>query len=112
MTPAADDRLGESLTALVERFGGSNSVDYRQLAEALRQEIAAERIGIGTQLPPQRDLARLLSVGRTTVAGAYNLLLGESLIRMVQGAGTWVVARPDEQRCRPALQGAETRRPS
>lgn len=36
----------------------------------------------------------LLSVGRTTVVGAYNLLRAESLVVMRQGAGTWVTSRP------------------
>ena len=67
---------------------------YRDLAAALRVAIASGEVPIGTRLPPQRDLARRLSVGRTTVVAAYNLLCAESLIVMRQGAGTWVVRRP------------------
>lgn len=67
---------------------------YRDLAAALRAAIASGEVPIGTRLPPQRELARLLSVGRTTVVAAYNLLRAESLIAMKQGAGTWVVRRP------------------
>ena len=57
-------------------------------------------VPVGARLPPQRELALLLSVGRTTVVTAYNLLRGESLVEMTQGAGTWVVGRsgsPTEQ---------------
>jgi DNA-binding GntR family transcriptional regulator len=67
---------------------------YRDLAAALRAAIASGELPVGTRLPPQRELARLLSVGRTTVVAAYNLLRAESLIVMKQGAGTWVVRRP------------------
>lgn len=67
---------------------------YQDLAVALRAAIDSGEVPIGTKLPPQRDLARLLSVGRTTVVAAYNLLRAESLIVMKQGAGTWVVRRP------------------
>jgi DNA-binding GntR family transcriptional regulator len=67
---------------------------YRDLAAALRAAIASGEVPIGTRLPPQRELARLLLVGRTTVVAAYNLLRAESLIVMRQGAGTWVVRRP------------------
>jgi DNA-binding GntR family transcriptional regulator len=67
---------------------------YRDLAAALRAAIANGEVRVGTRLPPQRELARRLSVGRTTVVAAYNLLRAESLIVMRQGAGTWVVRRP------------------
>jgi DNA-binding GntR family transcriptional regulator len=67
---------------------------YRDLAAAMRAAIANGEVPIGTRLPPQRELARRLSVGRTTVVAAYNLLRAESLIVMRQGAGTWVVRRP------------------
>ena len=67
---------------------------YRDLAAALRAAIANGDVPIGTRLPPERELARRLSVGRTTVVAAYNLLCAESLIVMRQGAGTWVVGRP------------------
>ena len=70
-------------------------IDYRWLAAALREEIATENIPVGAQLPSQRELARRLAVGRTTVVGAYNVLRSESLVRSRQGAGTWVVGRPD-----------------
>jgi len=52
-------------------------------------------IPVGARLPPQRELALLVSVGRTTVVTAYNLLRGESLVEMAQGAGTWVVGRSE-----------------
>jgi hypothetical protein len=85
----------EWLSAFVDEALTLRSIDYRRLAAALREEIATENIPVGEQLPSQRELARRLGVGRTTVVGAYNVLRSESLVRPRQGAGTWVVGRPD-----------------
>jgi DNA-binding GntR family transcriptional regulator len=67
---------------------------YRALALALRAAILSGELPAGARLPPQRELAHLLSIGRTTVVSACNLLLADSLVVMRQGAGTWVAARP------------------
>jgi DNA-binding GntR family transcriptional regulator len=40
---------------------------YRRLAEALRAAIERGELPMGTRLPPERVLARLLDVSRTTV---------------------------------------------
>ena len=85
----------EWLSAFVDKALTLRRIDYRRLAAALREEIATENIPVGAQLPSQRELARRLAVGRTTVVGAYNVLRSESLVRSRQGAGTWVVGRPD-----------------
>ena len=74
--------------------GPSSGVGYRDLAAALKAAIASGELPIGANLPPQRELACMLSIGRTTVVSAYNLLRAESLIEMRQGAGTRVVRRP------------------
>jgi DNA-binding GntR family transcriptional regulator len=84
----------EWLIALIHDVRPSSDARYREFAAALRSAIASGEVPVGTRLPPQRELARLLSVGRTTVVAAYNLLRAESLIVMRQGAGTWVTRRP------------------
>ena len=84
----------EWLVALTQDVRPSSGVRYRDLATALRAAIASGELPAGAKLPPQRELARLLSIGRTTVVSAYNLLCAESLIVMRQGAGTWVARRP------------------
>jgi DNA-binding GntR family transcriptional regulator len=86
----------EWLLALVHDVRHSSRVRYRELARALRAAIESGDIAVGTRLPPQRELAGLLAIGRTTVVAAYNLLRAESLIVMRQGAGTWVVRRPPD----------------
>jgi DNA-binding GntR family transcriptional regulator len=83
------------LSAFVDEALTPRSMGYRRLAAALRHEIATEKILVGEQLPSQRELARRLGVGRTTVVGAYNVLRSESLVCTRRGAGTWVVGRPD-----------------
>jgi GntR family transcriptional regulator / MocR family aminotransferase len=59
---------------------------YRQL----RTAIVAGRLQPGDALPPTRELARGLSVSRTTVTEAYGRLWGEGLITSRRGAGTFV----------------------
>ena len=89
------DRTREEwLTALIRDVRALSGVRHRALATALRAAIASGEVPVGTRLPPQRELADLLSIGRTSVVSAYNLLSGESLLVSRQGAGTWVARRP------------------
>ena len=48
---------------------------YRRLAAALTVAIRRGEVGPGERLPAERVMARLLSVSRTTVVAAYELLL-------------------------------------
>ena len=98
---AGDETQWGWLPAFVDDVRGTEGTHYRVLAAALRDAIATEEIPVGTRLPAQRQLASLLTVGRTTVVDAYNVLRAESLLRSQQGAGTWVARRP---------QGRTTRR--
>src|SRR5882762_968554 len=59
---------------------------YRQL----RRAILDGRLRRGDQLPPTRELARRLSVSRTTVTVAYERLVGEGFLIARVGAGTFV----------------------
>jgi DNA-binding FadR family transcriptional regulator len=97
-TPIADgDRRkaeGEWVVALVRDLQLTPGVRYRELALRLRAAITSGELPVGARLPAQRDLARALSVGRTTVVAAYNILRAESLVAMTQGAGTTVTGRP------------------
>jgi GntR family transcriptional regulator/MocR family aminotransferase len=61
---------------------------YRQL----RRAILDGRLPPGGRLPPTRELARRLSVSRTTVAVAYDRLTGEGFVTGRVGAGTFVSA--------------------
>jgi GntR family transcriptional regulator/MocR family aminotransferase len=59
---------------------------YRQL----RRAILEGRLLPGDRLPPTRELARDLSVSRTTVMVAYDRLSGEGFVTARTGAGTYV----------------------
>jgi len=59
---------------------------YRQL----RQAILEGRLRGGQRLPPTRELARRLSVSRTTVTLAYEQLAHEGYVAARVGAGTFV----------------------
>jgi len=59
---------------------------YRQL----RRAILDGRLRPGDLLPPTRELARSLSVSRSTVTVAYDRLWGEGLVTSRVGAGTFV----------------------
>lgn len=47
---------------------------------------------VGYQLPPERELARLLGVSRNTVIQAYNRLEQEGILTSRQGCGTFVAS--------------------
>jgi GntR family transcriptional regulator/MocR family aminotransferase len=59
---------------------------YRQLRRAIIDGVLRP----GELLPPSRELARTLSVSRTTVTVAYDRLAGEGYVDSRVGAGTFV----------------------
>src|SRR5262245_7614237 len=66
---------------------------YRQL----RRAILDGRLRSGDRLPPTRDLARNLTVSRTTVTVAYDRLAGEGFVTSRVGAGTYVTHRKTQR---------------
>ena len=63
---------------------------YLQIATVLSSKICNFTISSGTKLPPERELARLLNVSRTTVINAYRLLEEHGLVSTKVGSGTFV----------------------
>ena len=74
---------------------------YQQLARQLRLQIESGRLGPGDRLPPTRDLARRLKIGRISVVNAYSQLQDDGLIAAHPGRGTYVTG----QRTPPAGSG-------
>ena len=65
-----------------------------QLARALEEAIRSGQIAAGTRLPPSRDAAVQLGVGRNTVVDAYAELLAHGLVETRGRHGTFVAAPP------------------
>lgn len=68
---------------------------YRALADGLKRAIDRGEVPLGTVLPPERTLARSLSVSRATVVAAYDRLKDEGWLQSRRGSGTWV-RRPQD----------------
>ena len=62
----------------------------QRLAGAVQRAIQRGDLSSNTRLPPERELAAVLSVGRATVAAAYRSLLRAEVIDRRQGSGSWV----------------------
>ncbi|MDD4599499.1 LL-diaminopimelate aminotransferase [bioreactor metagenome] len=63
---------------------------YLQLANGLAAKIQNFTLAKGTKLPPERELAKLLKVSRTTTINAYRLLEKRGLVITKVGSGTYV----------------------
>src|SRR2546430_16989003 len=98
---------GEQRLSVIAWPGQSCRFDYRRVVEIpislvgktdlggeiyrqLRQAILDGRLKPGDRLPPTRELARSLSVSRTTVSVAYEGLTGQGFVTARVGAGTFV----------------------
>lgn len=65
---------------------------YLALAAKMEADIASGILGVGTRLPPQRELADFLDINFTTVTRAYELCREKGLIKGVVGRGTFVAS--------------------
>jgi len=63
---------------------------YRQLIHLIKMEILSGRLNDGDQLPPIRELAKILKLNPNTVARAYYTLEEEGFIESKRGSGNWV----------------------
>jgi GntR family transcriptional regulator len=72
-------------------------VRYRQIADALREQVAAGDLAAGRLLPSESDLGRDYAASRITVRRALELLREEGLVDSRQGYGWFVAAAPVAQ---------------
>jgi GntR family transcriptional regulator/MocR family aminotransferase len=63
---------------------------YREIADDLRNAIAAGKLPRGARLPATRVMAEQLSVSRNTVLAAYEMLAADGVIAARKGSGTIV----------------------
>lgn len=85
---------GPHLAGILRDALGGDGPLYRQLADGLKRAVDRGEIALGTVLPPERVLAKSLSVSRATVVAAYDRLKSEGWLESRQGSGTWV-RRPE-----------------
>ncbi|MGR6913630.1 GntR family transcriptional regulator [[Actinomadura] parvosata] len=77
---------------------------YLQIADDLRQEVAAGRLKVGERLPARRQLAQRYSVAVETIRRALDELAREGVISTQSTRGTYVVKTPDQPEPSPDLQ--------
>jgi GntR family transcriptional regulator len=65
----------------------------RQIAEQIATLCASGLLAPGERLPSVRELARELAVNQNTILRVYERLVGEGLLEMRHGQGTFVAAR-------------------
>ncbi|MCF8481919.1 MAG: PLP-dependent aminotransferase family protein [Rhodospirillum sp.] len=74
----------------IPSLAGRRGPKYRQILDALAEEIAAGTLAPGTRLPPHRDLAYALGVSANTTSRAYAEGVARALLRGEVGRGTYV----------------------
>ncbi|MBV8073852.1 MAG: PLP-dependent aminotransferase family protein [Candidatus Eremiobacteraeota bacterium] len=65
---------------------------YRQIYETLREQILTGALPESTRLPPERTLAQVLDVNRSTIVHAYRELVADGLIEQRVGSGSRVAS--------------------
>jgi GntR family transcriptional regulator len=85
---------------------------YRQIMRQIKDAVAGGRLGIGEQLPSQREMAVDLVISPLTVKKAYDELEREGVIQTRRGRGTFVgplAQQADLEGQRQRLRGAARR---
>lgn len=67
---------------------------FAQIADDLRAQIASGRLGLGTRLASQSDLAKRYGVATNTLRAALKELAGEGIISTQSTRGTFVLKLP------------------
>ncbi len=65
---------------------------YEQIVQFICQKVSCGEWPVGTRLPPQRALAAMLGVNRSTIGTAVDLLTSYGVIEGRRGAGTQVAS--------------------
>lgn len=78
---------------------------YRRLTEHVRDSILSGHLAPNEKLPPDRELAKLLNVDRSTIARAYDQLEADGLVYSHVGRGTFVSQVPGQSGAAPPAGG-------
>ncbi|MGH2344938.1 MAG: PLP-dependent aminotransferase family protein, partial [Chloroflexota bacterium] len=68
---------------------------YQQIRDGVEAEVLGGALGAGMRLPPERLMARALSVNRSTVMAAYQELAAAGMVEARPGRGTVIRASDD-----------------
>lgn len=69
---------------------GGAALVWKQVAEDIASDIAAGKLPSGTKMPTEVELAEQYGVSRVTIRRAIKELVGENLLTVVHGRGTFV----------------------
>lgn len=75
---------------IVRASAGPKRAVYLQIADQIRNAVAAGQLPAGSRLEPIRTLAARLGVNRDTVSLAYELLVRDGILEATVGRGTFV----------------------
>ncbi len=78
---------------------------FRQLYAEVKAAVLRGALGPGMQLPPTRELCRLLSVSRQTVLNAWDQLMAEGYLSGTVGKGTFIASQLPTAVQSPAPRG-------
>ncbi|WP_211217263.1 FCD domain-containing protein [Psychromonas ossibalaenae] len=76
---------------------------YQELGLILRQHLINGDYKIGERLPPERNIAEDLDVGRTVVREAIIMLELENLVEVRKGSGVYIINIPDISQSREIM---------
>ncbi len=78
---------------------------YQQIADKVRQLVQDGGYGVGSRLPPERDLAQQLGVSRPSLREALIALEIEGSVEIRMGSGVYVCSRSVRRGGLPASMG-------
>jgi len=73
----------------------ANSVVSVEAAQAIKNAIAAGRLRPGDRLPPERELAGILGISRSSLRDALKVLTGMGVVRVRRSKGVFVASADD-----------------
>jgi DNA-binding transcriptional MocR family regulator len=76
----------------------SSGPRYMAIADIIEMDLKSGKLLVGDRLPPQRDLAKRLSIDFTTVARGYVEAQKRGLVATHVGRGTFVTGGPEKER--------------
>lgn len=103
-TPSPDATVAPPAAA--DLLPGIRGLSGPGLAERLTTWIEQGALPPGTRLPTIDDVAAASGLGRSTVAGAWSLLVDRGLVRTRRRGGTFVVGPAGAAPADPAIPGA------